>query len=272
MPGMQHPSQRFRAPSSITAGSSLAQLMDQRLVGLIAEAIGVDPQRLRHLPLADLGLMQRAQCIGDAMAQVLGRKGLAEALIAGMGPPLTTTVRMGLSVFYYLPYSACIASHLVEDIPETLRACHALTRRFTAEWAIRPALAAQRPAVLAGLRSWTEDADPHVRRLVSEGTRPRLPWGMRLPVTDHTPVIALLNRLKDDPEAYVRRSVANHIGDLAKESPNTAYDLCAAWVAEVANDHSDRGKQRRALVRHAVRLPARQGVQAAVHVRLAAAR
>jgi hypothetical protein len=87
-----------------------------------------------------------------------------------------------------------------------------------------------------------------VRRLVSEGSRPRLPWGLRLQalVADPAPTLPLLRALQDDPSAYVRRSVANHLNDIAKDHP----DLVAAWVRE---HRAGASAARTALLRHASR-------------------
>jgi len=81
------------------------------------------------------------------------------------------------------------------------------------------------------LQEWGKDENFHVRRLVSEGTRTRLPWGMRLHflIEDPSPVIPLLEMLKDDPELYVRRSVANNLNDLTKDHPDMVLDLLEEW-------------------------------------------
>ena len=71
------------------------------------------------------------------------------------------------------------------------------------------------------LHRCAEDENPHIRRLVSEGTRPRLPWAVCLSpfIEDPGPTLALLEKLKDDPSEYVRRSVSNHLNDIAKDHP-----------------------------------------------------
>jgi 3-methyladenine DNA glycosylase AlkC len=81
------------------------------------------------------------------------------------------------------------------------------------------------------LRTWAGDPDEHVRRLVSEGTRPRLPWATRLPQfqRDPGPVLELLDLLKDDPSEYVRRSVANNLNDISKDNPQVALDVAGRW-------------------------------------------
>lgn len=270
-----HPSQRFRAPSTIERGTPLKTLMDRTLVGLIGDSLlpvvpGFDRSafvREAVRGLDALELMPRAAAIGAAMARRLGADATVAAgrLVASLGPPLSATGGNGLKPFFYLPHSACIGTHLIGDWDAGMRACHALTSRFTAEFAIRPYIIADQARALARLAEWAGDADPHVRRLVSEGSRPRLPWAGRLPALqrDPTPMLPLLTRLVDDPEEYVRRSVANHVGDIAKDHPAIAFDLCRAWLRAPS-------ERRRAAVRHALRLPARQGVAAAMALRVMA--
>ncbi len=105
---------------------------------------------------------------------------------------------------------------------------HAITQRFTAEWAIRPFIVAHPALCFATLERWVDDPSVHVRRLVSEGSRPRLPWGLQLKslIADPTPTLPLLEALQDDASEYVRRSVANHLNDIAKDHPQ----LIAQWL------------------------------------------
>jgi 3-methyladenine DNA glycosylase AlkC len=125
---------------------------------------------------------------------------------------------------------------------------HALTQLFTAEFCLRPFLIRYPGAVLERLTVWTRDTSPHVRRLVSEGTRTRLPWAPRLKrfQEDPAPVISLLERLKDDPEIYVRRSVANNLNDIGKDHPALVLATAQRWLI-------DAPPERRWIVRHALR-------------------
>jgi 3-methyladenine DNA glycosylase AlkC len=141
------------------------------------------------------------------------------------------------------------------DEPEaSLATLRRLTGLFSAEFAIRPFIEQDTPGVLAELSEWTGDADEHVRRLVSEGTRPRLPWGRRLRAfqRDPRPVLTLLEKLKDDPSEYVRRSVANNLNDIAKDNPEPMVATCRRW-ARGASD------ERRWIIRHATRTLVKQG-------------
>lgn len=151
-------------------------------------------------------------------------------------------------------YGEYIARHGLAHPDRALQAQHAFTQRFTAEFAIRPFIVAHPGRVFATLKRWVHDPSAHVRRLVSEGSRPRLPWGLRLQalVEDPSPTLPLLEALQDDPSEYVRRSVANHLNDIAKDHPETV----VAWV----NTHlPDAPPARVKLLRHACRTLIKQG-------------
>jgi 3-methyladenine DNA glycosylase AlkC len=195
-------------------------------------------------------------------------------LLRSLTPPLTRTEGLGLGVFFYLPHVSFVAAYGLElsgnggrdPFEASMHAQHELTRRFTAEFSLRVFLRQEQQRTLDRLRQWTRDPDPHVRRLCSEGSRPRLPWAERIPafVTDPRPTLPLLEALKDDPDLYVRRSVANHLGDIAKDHPDLAFEICARWVAGAS-------EERKWLIRHAVRHPAKHGVKAALRLRRLAA-
>jgi len=129
-----------------------------------------------------------------------------------------------------------------------------LTKRFTSEFGIRFFLLESPKKTLSILKEWTNDSDRHVRRLVSEGIRPRLPWAMQLPlfIQDPSPVIALLEILKDDEEEYVRRSVANNLNDIAKDHPEIVADIAEKWMRGAS-------KNREKLIRHGCRTLIKSG-------------
>lgn len=277
----EHPSQRFAAPSSIQAGTPLKELMDDKLVQLIGESLtAVDAEfntkefkKEATNELAELTLTQRAAAIAEAMARQLpvGFKSAVSTLIESLGPELEQTEGNGLAPFFYLPHSHFIAHFGVTDFEAGMQANYELTKRFTAEFSVRPFLVKYQQKSLRLLKKWTRDTNPHVRRLVSEGTRPRLPWAMRLRKFQEDPALAspLLEALKDDESLYVRRSVANHLGDIAKDAPDFVFQLCERWLDEIESpDRPDeKAKARRWMIRHAVRHPAKHGVDRAVELR-----
>lgn len=135
-----------------------------------------------------------------------------------------------------------------------------LSPRFSSEFPIRSFIEAQPAITFEYLHQWTNHSDEHVRRLVSEGTRPRLPWASRLRglMEDPSPAIELLDELFDDESEYVRRSVANHLNDISKDHPDLAVDLARRWAAD--SSHGDW------VARHGLRSLVKQGHRGALGV------
>lgn len=197
-----------------------------------------------------LELMPRAWHIAEAMRRHLPQEfpRAAGILMRSLGAELPATELNGMDVFRYLPHVFYVSKYGLDSFEDAMRVQYELTKRFTAEFSIRAYLTTYPVETLARLREWADDPNVHVRRLVSEGTRPRLPWAPRLRAfqKDPAPVLALLELLKDDPELYVRRSVANSLNDIAKDHPNIAIDTCRKWLKGAS-------KERSWIVRHALR-------------------
>jgi len=129
------------------------------------------------------------------------------------------------------------------------------THHFTAEFDVRPFIQRDPAGVLTLMLDWAADKDWRLRRLASEGARPRLPWGLRLQhlVADPKPLFPILEALRDDPIEAVRRSVANNLNDIAKDHPDLLVRYLKPW-----------GDSRAALVRHALRHLVKQGHEGAL--------
>ncbi|MFC5756812.1 DNA alkylation repair protein [Rhizobium sp. GCM10022189] len=202
--------------------------------------------------IESLELMERATLIRDALFATLPADFPEAATI--LSASLPAAGRDGLTGWMLLPVNQFIAARGLGDFDRALDLLKALTPHFTAEFGIRPFIHQDQQRALATIGGWAGDENHHVRRLASEGTRPRLPWAMRLPqlVKDPSPIIPILTALMDDPEDYVRRSVANSLNDIAKDHP----DLVAAFIA----DHIEGASaERRWLLKHASRTLLKKG-------------
>ncbi|MAU00834.1 MAG: hypothetical protein CL608_27120 [Anaerolineaceae bacterium] len=175
-------------------------------------------------------------------------------LEAALGAELSGEDGMFNDGWHYWPIAQFIETFGLEDFEVGVRAMHEITKRHTAEFAIRPFLIHHQDQMLAILHTWAEDENPHVRRLVSEGTRPRLPWAGRLYqfIEDPRSTLALLEKLKDDPSEYVRRSVSNHLNDIAKDHPRLVVETCRRWW-------QDGSPERRWIVQRALRTLVKDG-------------
>lgn len=167
----------------------------------------------------------------------------------------------GMDVFRFLPHACYITKYGLDHFDHAMRLQYELTKRFTAEFSIRAYIDKYPAETYARLTQWATDPNHHVRRLVSEGTRPRLPWAPRLRAyqKDPRPVIALLELLKDDPELYVRRSVANNLNDIAKDHPDLAVEVCRRWMQGAS-------PERQWIIQHALRSLVKQGHSGALEL------
>lgn len=227
----------------------LKDRLDERAIHAIAGTLPVDPQPFTARCLAGLGAMalkQRVDHIAQAMAEALPDDFL-EAL------PHVEAACGQLDTFEAWPCFTFIERHGLAHPAESLEALRRMTHRFSAEFAVRPFLRADLTATLARMRSWLDDPDPHVRRLVSEGTRPRLPWGGHLKalIADPTPALPLLEALRHDDSEYVRRSVANHLNDVSRDHPDRLVALLGGWA--------DDRPETTWITRHALRTLIKQG-------------
>jgi 3-methyladenine DNA glycosylase AlkC len=233
-------------------------------LGRADPAFRAEAFRAVALPGLDaLAFKARAMRLADALEAALPEPfdAAAAAIEAALGPPgegddlagLTTTAD-GLGGWSVWPLGEYVARRGLPHPVRALQTLQALTQRFSAEFAIRPFIAAHPEIVFTELARWVEHPSAHVRRLVSEGSRPRLPWGLQLRalVADPRPTLPMLAALQDDPSAYVRRSVANHLNDIAKDHPALVVDWLRAHLPEAP-------AERRALLRHACRGLIKQG-------------
>ncbi len=210
------------------------------------------------LGLDELGLLDRGKLIAAARSKHLppAYPEAIEVLLRSLGAEHATDelVGVGMAPFFYLPHVLFVAERGLDHFDLSMRAQYELTKRFSAETSIRPYIAQEPDRTFAILRKWARDSNAHVRRLVSEGTRLRLPWAMRVAWLDRNParVLELLELLKDDPTTLVRRSVANNLNDLGKVHPELLFATCAKWLKGATTE-------RRALIEHALRSAIKRG-------------
>lgn len=158
--------------------------------------------------------------------------------------------------FIFAPYNLYVAVHGCNrtNLHTSLNALKEITQRFSAEDAIRPFLNTYQKETLATLKKWTKDPHYHVRRLVSEGTRPKLPWAEKISV-DHNKAIPFLDKLYTDETRFVTRSVANHMNDISKIDPALCIKTLERWKQEHAQDK----KELQFIIKHSLRTLIKKG-------------
>ncbi len=212
--------------------------------------------RLINSRIEDLNFGARSDLITEALERYLPDEypRAVRILLDALGPELDVPDLTGYDGFIIMPQTAYIARNGLEHYDLSMHALYEMTKRFSSEGAVRTFLRRYPERTLALFNTWVENPNPHVRRLVSEGTRPRLPLASRLNafVDDPVPVIGLLEKLKADPELYVRRSVANNLNDIAKDNPDIVLATLERWSV-------DAGDGTQWIIRHGLRTLLKQG-------------
>lgn len=189
-------------------------------------------QVLKRDNLFDLELKDRVRRISMALGQCLS--GSYERQLETVSRVATEV--QGLPGMIFPDF---IQVHGQQDWRLSVPALKKMTQYFSAEFAIRPFIVSDPSRTMNEMLIWSKDTNPHVRRLASEGCRPRLPWSFQLTqmVADPTPILAILENLKSDESLYVRKSVANNLNDVSKDHPNIVLALAKKWIGK--NQHTD---------------------------------
>ncbi|KTC12490.1 DNA alkylation repair protein [Pseudomonas marginalis ICMP 9505] len=197
--------------------------------------------------LAELSVMQRVARVSESLHAVIALDyAQTLTLLYALAPCLN-------SAFVSLCLPHYVASYGQGDFTRSMAALKYFTTFGSAEFAIRPFLLHDLKRTLAVLQTWSLDANEHVRRLASEGSRPRLPWSFRLAEVQANPALCapILDNLKADSSLYVRKSVANHLNDITKDHPEWVLSLIEGWNLD--NPHTAW------IARHALRSLIKQG-------------
>lgn len=216
--------------------------------------------------LKQLELKQRIVWIAEVLEEQLPRDFadavdvITKALPEPLDPSLTDN---DFGDFIFAPLDEYVVRNGLDsvNVQLSLGTLKEITQRFSMEDAIRYFINAHEDETLATLNLWASDRNYHVRRLVSEGTRPLLPWSGRLKM-DAEKAIPLLDQLYFDATRYVTRSVANHMNDIAKKNPALAIATLKGWQAAGKQDPEEMGW----IVRHSLRTLIKQGNQDALEL------
>lgn len=156
----------------------------------------------------------------------------------------------GLAFIFFPDY---IATYGLDNFDAAVEALEFVTQFVSCEFAVRPFILKYGDRMISQMVLWSKHENYKVRRLASEGSRPRLPWAMAIPALkkDPSPILPLLENLKHDPSEWVRRSVANSINDIAKDHPDIVIALASRWKGF--------SKETDAIVKHGCRTLLKQG-------------
>lgn len=237
-------------------GIDLARLLAEKISAIYPAFASADFVNEMATKIDSLELKARVSLIAQGLRSHLPSDypQALNILLQTLSPALDDDSGMFDQGYWVYPIAQFVEDYGLEHFDQSAHALYEITRRFSSEFAVRPYLEQHQERMLALLREWVHDPNPHVRRWVSEGTRPRLPWARRLDAFIRNPelTLALLEELKNDPSPYVRKSVANHLNDLTKDHPMRVLEVARRWYA-------DGTKDTRWIVKHALRTLVKAG-------------
>jgi 3-methyladenine DNA glycosylase AlkC len=214
----------------------------------------------------ELELMERIHHIKESLREYLPTdyEESIKIIVSALPPPLDNSkTDDDFGEFIYAPYSYFVAEYGCEKnfLKVSLVALEEITKRFSAEAALRPFINKFPKEILACVTRWSESNEYHVRRLASEGTRPNLPWAKKINY-DHQLFLPILDTLHADKTRYVTRSVANHLNDVSKFAPSEVMNLLEKWRSEGKQSQSELSY----ITKHSLRTLVKEGDERALKI------
>jgi len=170
------------------------------------------------------------------------------ALLLILGPENKEESGMFKKYYWIMPIAKFVEDFGLDNFKSSMKIIEEITKRNTGEYCIRPFFKIYPNETIAQMKMWSKSKNKHLRRLSSEGLRPRLPWSQILPtlIEDPSPILPILEQLKDDHSRYVQKSVANCLNDILKDNFPTAKEIIENWSKEAS-------LERKWIIKHALR-------------------
>lgn len=225
--------------------------MAEQLKGMYNEGFLRDFSEKVHNVYSDFNVEKFIDKTIDGEWEGLSLKARMRRITESLGQYLPTSYEDALKVLFLIDESCVGFPYLFfPDFVElygqedehwdiSMKAIERFTQRSSSEFAIRPFITKDPERVMEQMMIWANHHNEHVRRLASEGCRPRLPWGMSLKIfkKDPSKVLNILEQLKSDSSLYVRKSVGNNLNDISKDNPQAVIDVVKKWSNK--NPHTD---------------------------------
>lgn len=237
-------------PLKLWFDKELAELLSEKLL-----SVGVKFNSSSFIKKVDAGvdgleLKDRVELIADELNNHLEGSfpQQVEVLIQILGPENDKETGMFKEYYWIMPIAKFVEKYGLEYFDISMSAIEEITKRNTGEYAIRPFIEKYPDQAMNKMLDWSKNSNKHVRRLASEGGRPRLPWATKLQmfIDDPSPLLPVLENLKDDNSKYVQKSVANCLNDILKDNTEVAKTVIENWIANAT-------KERAWIINHALR-------------------
>lgn len=229
----------------------LAEMLADKIVAVHPDFDKSKFIKLIQKSVDSLELKDRVEHFADVLYQELGEdyKSGIQILNQILGPENEAETGMFTNFYWIMPIAKYVEKYGLNDFKISMKAIEAITKRNTGEYTIRPFFESHFDATISQMTKWASHENKHVRRLSSEGIRPRLPWSSKLDVfiQDPSPIFSILEKLKDDESKYVQKSVANCLNDILKDNYDEGQKIINQWNGKNIS------KERKWIIKHALR-------------------
>lgn len=225
------------------------EYFDEELAGLLGEKIESVYESFDHVSFVQQvaagcngkSLKERVELIADQLHRYLPAdyRESVGLLIQILGPENKEETGMFSRFYWVMPIAKYVEKYGLNHYLTSMTAIEEITKRNTGEYAVRPFIRKYPDQTLKQMKSWAVSDNFHLRRLASEGLRPKLPWATKLElyIDRPEPVFEILELLKEDPVHFVKKSVANHIADYLKVNSSAVEKLISDW-RKSENEHT----------------------------------
>lgn len=230
-----------RISIALIFGEKLAVLLSEKIVAVHKSFPHKDFCKSVKKEVVGKRYTERIEILADNLRKYLPEK-YPEALgilLQILGPENKAETGMFTNFYWLMPVGKFIEKYGLEHCTLSMKAMEQLTKRNTGEYAIRPYARKYPKKTLVICKKWAQSENFHLRRLASEGLRPKLPWAPKLDIwnANPKPVFAILELLKEDEIKFVKKSVANHLRDWTKVHPKAAQKIIHQW-SKSKNEHT----------------------------------
>lgn len=237
-------------------GTNLAELLNDKIIKAYLNF--KSKQFISHVEknCEPLELKDRVALIAESLEKSLpvAYNESIKVLTKIMGEPNQKETGMFSEFYWLMPVGVFIERNGLNDFETSIKAIYELTQRNTGEYAIRPFIEKYPDQAIKIMTEWSKSENFHIRRLASEGLRPKLPWAKKLDlfIKNYKPVFRILENLKSDRSKFVMKSVANNINDYLKLNPEPAFTLLEKWS-------KSKNENTRWIIKHALRTELKRG-------------
>lgn len=214
-------------------GANLAELLADKILNVYKDFPKTDYVNTIKKSIDNSGYTQRIELHADGLYKYLPKdyEKSSKILISILGEENQNETGMFTEYYWVMPIGKYVEKYGIEYFDLSMHAIGEITKRNTGEYAIRPFIRLYPKESLKQITDWAHSSNFHLRRLASEGLRPKLPWSTKLDTFNDNPkpVFKILEILKEDEVMFVKKSVANHLTDWLKVNKAPTVELIKKW-------------------------------------------